>query len=331
MKTALFHVGLAKCASTFFGDQIHKASTSGNIISAYWYPWDTLINSCFAEIIGKDIIAFPQAGNGNLNIDHTKDLIASNECLTGHFPQPLRLISFPVYTDKHLREIQALVAEKLKALAEREFSGYKNKILIITREPESWLLSVYKNLVLMGVSQLPEQFFDVFGKVLTQWANVDFLSQTYKQLFGDENVLVLPFEMLREDFKTFAEKINVFATTEIILDNTPRNSGLSDSATEYFRRFWENIDKIAPPLPSWNNPTVCYKQQTWEYIHNVILNDSKMVTSANASLSEIPFTYKISQKIIQGVRANMQTLKNEQNFSAYLKHYFPLSTSGNSL
>ncbi len=320
-KTALFHVGLAKCASTYFGDQMHKSSLKGNITSTYWHPWDTLINECFIEVIGKDIIAFPLAGNGDFNIDSTKHFIASNECLSGHFPQPLRMISYPAYTEKHLKEIQALIAQRLKTLTDHHFSNYRTKILIITREPESWLLSIYKNLVLMGVSQRPEQYLDVFGKVLVQWANIDFLNHTYTQIFGSKNVMLLPFEMLREDFASFAERINTFASTEIILDNIPRNSGLSDSATEYFRGFWEKIDSIVPPLPSWNDPTVRYKQQTWEYLHNTILNESKMVANTNSVLNESFLGYKITQQVIEDVRANMQTLKNAANFSAYLNHY----------
>jgi hypothetical protein len=324
VKTSLFHVGLAKCASTFFGDQINCASCKGDISAYYWMPWDTIINECFKEVIGSDIVAFPDAGNGSINIDLSKHFIASNECLTGHFPLPLRLVSHPVYTAEHLGKTQMLIAHQLKLFSEKALGDFKTKILLITREPESWLLSLYKNFVLMGVSQQPREFYNVFGELIAQWANVDFITNIYKELFDPDNVLVLPFEMLRTDFNLFSKIINEFTNSDIIINNIPKNSGLSNNATEYFRIFWKKIDKIAPSSPSWQDPTIRYKQQTWKYIHNTVMNDKNMVDIANAELgNNLSIDYHIPEKVVIAVRNNMLSLRDNALFSKYIHSYFP--------
>lgn len=322
MKNAIFHVGLAKCASTYFGEQIQQAAQGGEVSAAYWRPWDVLLNASFAEVIGSEIVAFPQAGDGNCAFDRDRHFVASNECLTGHFPQPLRMVEYPLYTADHLRAVQENVAHRLKDLTDREFADYRVKILLIVRSPESWLRSVYKNLVLMGVAQLPEQYFQVYGDVLAQWANVDYLARVYRNLFGDENVLLLPFEMLCDDFSAFADAVNSFAGARILLDGTPKNSGLSDEATEYFRQFWMKVDGLAPPVPSWSDLTVQYKQHTWEFVHNAVLNDREKVIEANAVWASGAVKYEMPRPVIDKLRANMQCLKNETHFSRYLAHYF---------
>lgn len=320
-KTALFHVGLAKCASTYFGDQMHKAAQDGRLIAAYWAPWDNLINQCYAEVIGSDVIAFPQHSDGNFTAMRDRHFVASNECLTGHFPQPLRATSFPAFSDVHMRAAQETIAKRLHALTQSTFQDFNVRILMITRSPDSWLRSLYKNLVLMGVPNTPETYFQVFGKVLAQWSNLDFLSRTYRGLFGAQNVLMIPFELLRDDFERFAATVNGFAGVEILLDNEARNYGLSDGATEYFRRLWESIDAIAPPEPSWAHPSVVYKQLTWEFLHNTVLNDGMRVTQANARFDIGPFEYEMPSEIIGRLRSHMSCLRNEAGYADYLDEY----------
>ncbi|HEY1975424.1 MAG TPA: hypothetical protein VGG89_02625 [Candidatus Baltobacteraceae bacterium] len=318
---ALLHVGLAKCASTFLGDQALKAQQRGVASALVWRPFDLLINRAFAEL-GGTVVAFPDSPPLPVTIPTDRPLIATNECLTGHFPQPLRLVSHPIYTGDTLKALQRRVAELLRAMSVEALSPFDVTVLLIVRSPQRWLHSLYRNLVVMGVAESAEIFFDRFGGVVVQWADVDYLVQLYAELFGKERVRILPVEMLRDDTATFFARVNEMAGAQVLLDNEPRNVGLSDGASERLRALWGEIDRIAPPQPSWSNRTVRFKQETWEFLHNAVLNDESAVKRANEVWRDDRVIYEMPRALVETMQTHMTALRHIEGFERYREEYF---------
>lgn len=318
---AVLHVGLAKCASTYLGDQALSAARSGAVSALVWRPFDLLINQAAREL-GVGVEAFPDAVNHPVAVAPNLPLFGTNECLTGHFPQPLRCVSFPAFTGEKMRALQQRTAELLQRLSMDALGGFDVRVLLVVRSAKAWLRSLYRNLAIMGVAQLPEEFFQCFGPVAAQWADVDYLLSLYRGLFGSENVRVLPMEMLRDDAAAFFSAVNGLAGAEILTENDARNVGLSDGASERFRKLWTDIERIAPPQPTWNDLTVRYKQQTWEFLHNAILNDPSAVARANEAWRDDSVSYEMPPALVSEVRSRMTSLREVDAFHPYVGEYF---------
>jgi len=318
---AVLHVGLAKCASTYLGDQALSAARLGAVSALVWRPFDLLINQAAREL-GIGVEAFPDAVNQPVAVAPNLPLFGTNECLTGHFPQPLRCVSFPAFTGEKMLALQERMAELLRRLSGDALGGFDVRILLVVRSPKAWLRSLYRNLVIMGVAQLPQEFFECFGPVAAQWANVDYLLSLYGGLFSPQNVCVLPMEMLRDDAAAFFRAVNGLAGAEILSENDARNVGLSDGASERFRKLWADIERIAPPQASWNDWTVRYKQQTWEFLHNAILNNPSSVARANETWKDDSVSYEMPPALVAELRSRMASLRGVDAFHPYLDEYF---------
>lgn len=318
---AVLHVGLAKCASTYLGAQADAAARRGAVFALVWRPFDLLINQAAREL-GVGVEAFPDAVSQTAPVAPNLPLFATNECLTGHFPQPLRLVSYPTFTEEKMKALQGRVVELLHRFKEEALRDFDVRILLVARSPRAWLRGLYRNLVIMGVAQLPEEFFKTFGSVAAQWADLNYLVTLYRQAFGAENVCVLPMEMLRDQTAAFFVAVNDLTGATVLSENEARNVGLSDGASERFRRLWSEVDRIAPPQPTWSNWTVRYKQQTWEFLHHAILNDESVVTRANDVWRDDSIAYEMPRGLIEEMCGRMTVLQGVDAFVPYLGEYF---------
>ncbi|MBK5921017.1 hypothetical protein CCR80_08230 [Rhodothalassium salexigens] len=317
---AVLHVGMAKCASTYLQHQAQEAATAGRIAASVWYPWDTLINQA-AEAVGIPVTAFPAARNPQQDWPADLPLMATNECLTGTFPEPLRLTGSRHFTGTHMARLQDQVARQLKAVAERHLAAYDVRVLLITRAPEDWLCSVYKNMVLMGVPDTPDAFLGHFADVFTEWLDIDRLIGLYEALFSPAAVTVLPFEMLRDRPADFAGRINELVGATVVEDRPARNVGLDDAATERVRAAWSVLDELVPPAPDWSDPAVQYKRSTWRFLHQSVLNVPQRVARANARLSGDTAAYTMPADLVDAMKARMTRLADHPAFTPYRERY----------
>jgi hypothetical protein len=86
------------------------------------------------------------------------------------------------------------------------------RILFIVREQRQLIRSLYKTLVTWGMPHSIERLLHPKDTSLAPQFNVDFLqfdlaAAYYQQLYGADNVLVLPYEAFSEDPAAFLEKI----------------------------------------------------------------------------------------------------------------------------
>jgi hypothetical protein len=119
-----------------------------------------------------------------------------------------------------------------KELAERLAAVFPDgRLLIVIREQREMVLSSYRQYVKAGGAWSLRKFLHppVDTRVRTPLFDpshfaYDRLIRTYQQLFGDDRVLVLPYELLRTEPQLFVGSIAEFAGVDLLqdyLDNLP--------------------------------------------------------------------------------------------------------------
>ncbi|MCK4871801.1 MAG: sulfotransferase [Phycisphaerales bacterium] len=106
-----------------------------------------------------------------------------------------------------------------KAIAERLAETFPGaRVLIVIREQRAMLASIYKQYVKVGGAASLRRYIEppTRGNVRVPLFRFDFLGYDlligcYQHLFGDRNVLVLPYEMLLADQPGFLRRIAEFA------------------------------------------------------------------------------------------------------------------------
>lgn len=88
-------------------------------------------------------------------------------------------------------------------------------VVIVIREQRSWITSLYRSMVHDGgVYDDFERFVEymVVERDVSPLASLMFdrMQALYADLFGGENVLVLPYELLRQDARRFTETLSTF-------------------------------------------------------------------------------------------------------------------------
>jgi hypothetical protein len=132
-----------------------------------------------------------------------------------------------------------------KIVADRIFATFlKAKILIIIREQKSMILSSYREYVMQGGTEKLARFIGSgyekpgFGSICRlDFLEYDLLISYYQKLFGSENLLALPFELLKYNRQVFIQKILDFVGIEESgnYSETPQNIGYN-ALTIAFRR-----------------------------------------------------------------------------------------------
>jgi len=96
------------------------------------------------------------------------------------------------------------------------------RVIFVFRKQEDWLISVFRQAVRAGINQSAEDFYNFRGgnfepplspaPIGLDVLNLDWCNfiRFYNRLFGEANVLALPFELFQQNPMTFVDKISVF-------------------------------------------------------------------------------------------------------------------------
>jgi hypothetical protein len=220
----LIHIGYPKTASTWLQNCIFNGQDS----PFFYLPADEGIQqfvlanefSFCAEIARKSFRLYLEKAANQSRIP-----VLSNEILTGD-----------------------QIKERYwgKIVADRIFSTFaKAKILVIIREQKSMILSSYREHVMQGGTEKLDRFIGTgheksgFGTICRlDFLEYDLLISYYQKLFGSENLLVLPFELLKNNRQAFLQQILDFVGIKEIKNYSeqPQNIGYNSLTIEFRRR-----------------------------------------------------------------------------------------------
>lgn len=195
----VFHIGFHKTGTTWLQNSYFADGDSFNLLSDAARPWD--------DPILRQLIATSNADFNRETLEHLIQLkykknklnIISAERLSGH----------PISGGHDAQQI----AERIHS------RPAKDRIVITTRQVNSFCGSVYKQMIREGYCGTANTFF-LGGHWKTLGTTKDYFLQEktitfYKNKFGDENVLVLSFEEFKKDKLSYIKKLNDFLGIQI--------------------------------------------------------------------------------------------------------------------
>lgn len=208
MHDVVFHVGLHKTASTWLQNEIFAHLKGINyfdqeyIIKNIVLPSDESFTENISQISSK--------------IDTDKPTVFSSERLSGN--------PHSGYYDNRI------LANRIKSIATNA------KILLIVRKQESMIVSCYKQYVKSGGCCTIEEYITpvIDGRLplfdLECLKYERFVSR-YVDLFGRDNVLVLPFELLKSNRSDFMSRVGEFLGANLLaneISGDKQNVALND-------------------------------------------------------------------------------------------------------
>ncbi|NES21060.1 MAG: hypothetical protein F6K41_19545 [Symploca sp. SIO3E6] len=143
-----------------------------------------------------------------------------------------------------------------KEYADRIHAAFPEaKIFIVIREQKAILMSAYRHHIGGGGTKTIEEFIGT-GDHITGYRptcrldhfEYDLLIEYYQKLFGSDNVLVLPIELLKKDQQSFGQKLLNFAESDGSVDYSveAKNVGFKGGSLAFQRKlnFWVNPPSI---------------------------------------------------------------------------------------
>ncbi|MGB7056726.1 MAG: sulfotransferase [Geitlerinemataceae cyanobacterium] len=223
----LIHIGYPKAASTWLQQSLFNDERTG-----FYAPWGLPSYESIEQFIIANAFRFS-----------AKDVRHKFE--TG-LQEAAKLNLIPVISEEFLIGHQMEGKYWGKDVADRLHSTFPEaRILIIIREQKSEILSSYRQYIRRGDAASLSRFLGVgetrkpgIGAICQlDYFEYDLAIEYYHQLFGAENVLVLPFEVLVKDTQAASKKIIEFAGAKGSLTSNPipKNVGFK-AGTLMFRQ-----------------------------------------------------------------------------------------------
>ncbi len=197
MHELTFHIGHHKTATTWLQKSCFSSHSQLKVLSNWKAPWDDVFLS---HLIGSSQRTFDAHKCRELMVNQMCDgtngqkYIVSAERLSGH-PYSGGYDSF-------------IIAERIHSCFP------KAKIIITVRNQVDMIRSMYQQIVKVGYRGKFTDFLHSKHWNSTAFSmdflEYDLLVSKYRELFSSENVLVLLFEDLKKDKKTFLHQISSF-------------------------------------------------------------------------------------------------------------------------
>lgn len=235
----LIHVGYHKTGTTWLQEMVFRQDPAFRFIADHAVLWPLIMAP-------HDLEFEPDAARATL-----AQLLA----------QEAPTDAVPVLSSERLSGNPHSGAYDNKILADRLRSLLPEaRILIVVRNQAAMLVSNYKQYVRMGGICSFEEYLapPLDGRIpLFRWQNFEFhrLVEYYGSLYGRERVLVLPYELLRQDPRQFLIRLAEFCGVGLRATHSIAavNESLNDLAIEFRRRLnrWHGGDSLFPVKPRW--------------------------------------------------------------------------------
>lgn len=231
----VIHIGFPKTGTTFLQNIVFPQVKS---LACLGKPYT--ISLAYRDVL-HELITTPDL---EFSPEYFREKIgALNSTHTSRIRNHIKLISFELLSGFMYRADNAKqIADRLRAIFDRA------KILMTIREQKSIIESIYKYYVLAGGPLTFQDFLNrrklspCVDEFRTRHMLLKFkyhlLIQHYFRLFGKENVLVLPFELLRRNPNDFLNRMLTFFEVENCSINDIQkesNVGLSYYSTSLLR------------------------------------------------------------------------------------------------
>lgn len=228
MKDIVFHIGFHKTGTTWLQKQYFSNPNYFHVINNYAQPWN---DELMQNIINVDSFSF--------NIEKVKEFIttrSSKELINVITAE--RLSGHPISGAYDAKDI----AYRLNKIEP------KAKVIVTTREPKSFIVSVYKQMVREGFCGSSHDFLFKNNWKTSNRSRSYFLQEeiinTYKSVFGKDNVLILSFNEFKKDKKTYISKIESFLNIKTSTIKDEKDTLINEAFSNKRMRTIQKLNKF---------------------------------------------------------------------------------------
>ncbi|MES2622491.1 MAG: hypothetical protein V4615_16690 [Bacteroidota bacterium] len=192
------------------------------------------------------------------------------------------------------------------------------KVLIVTRGYTTYFQSLYSQYVSSGGALSFDDFKSKFGSVFPDAYDYTFIVSLYRKIFGSENVILLPFELLKDNPTEFTAAIEEqIGIKERFKYKTERvNASFDKKILFAYRRISSGLVKLVSPLPySWQKMIYGFyiqclnkkRPHPWMEILGKWMNTDIKMGGV--------------EEILESLKGKSEILRNEKLYQPYLKEY----------
>ncbi|WP_163538893.1 hypothetical protein [Gracilibacillus sp. YIM 98692] len=210
MRFDFIHIGMMKTATTYMQNVWQQDPT-------YCLSWQG--NTQFLNELRNNVIQ----DNTNMLVStliNTDTVPKSNQTVVvSREGFSTAFLNQPVYQDK-IPEFVDYTSKSLNQVTKKT-----ENLLITIREPISWIRSMYVQSIKQGNYGSAQEFVDKQSEFLKNSLDLEYVISCYKRYFS--NILVLPFELLKENKKIFWGVISDAFQVPVAKDNLDQKMNTS--------------------------------------------------------------------------------------------------------
>lgn len=305
MQKHLIHIGYPKAASTFLQEwfKLHPQLRFNQGAIAGFY---NIFEVCRVAAQNQDI-------NIKYFVTSYEGLVAPN-AWAGSYPTEYGKVGFIV---SGYRDLQVKVCNQMKE------TFPNSQILMITRGFKKMLLSAFSQYVRCGGIMCWETFYEKYfesnKQVFSELFDYSFVYKLYADAFGEENLIVVPYELLKDDQDIFIS----FIEERLGLDHFAVNIGkiyesLSAEELYWYPRISYRVSKFVQLFGDKR-----FHKIYSLYIHQINNQRLRKLAQALCYLRTItPITEPDDVKFIEKIVGNAEIFRHNPLYQPYLKEYF---------
>ena len=191
----------------------------------------------------------------------------------------------------------------------------QSRILIITRGFKETVISMYAQYIKVGGVLKFSAFQKEYAVALGEFYNYDRLIEYAQQIFGEQKVLVLPFELLQESPGKFLREIETeFDLQPQLMTNEKMNASLNEGEVVSYRKISSVVFSAISWLPYGWQKTI-YGSYVW-LLYQGRLNGLQKVFSEKAEEKK-----DVAEETLLSFKGKAERLLRLPQFSPYRKAY----------
>ncbi len=192
------------------------------------------------------------------------------------------------------------------------------KILIVTRGYTSFFQSFYAEYLSVGGVLDFDVLLKNFGPFFNSVLNYSSTITKYRDVFGEENVTVLPYEMLRQNPLAFTSLIEerLGVKEKFAFTSEKINPSLNANQLFTYKRFSNFLFRVIQPLP-YSLQRIVYGYYTTKLRvkkPNALIQFLSKFSSGSVELRGL-------EQTLEGLKGQAEILRQEKLYEPYLKEY----------
>jgi hypothetical protein len=192
------------------------------------------------------------------------------------------------------------------------------KVLIVTRGYASIFPSFYSQYISGGGTLTFQEVLDEFGPYFNTAYNYHFIISQYRKVFGKDNVLAMPYELLRDNPAQFTSLIEEAMGIKETFQFPPEkiNAALDRKILQAYYRFSNFLYRAVQPLPyEWR------KKIFMIYIYKLNHTKPHPLMKFISRFVKQDVSHKGMPEMIETFRGKCEVLREEPLYQPYLKEY----------